>query len=104
MALNNATTKWNMSIPFWGVVVAFATAAASYYGQKEANSVALTEIRGGMRLMTSELNTLKESVVRMESSRYTATDASRDFAWRDERAVELAKRVVSLEAEANRKH
>jgi len=98
-----AAASWDMKLPFWGATIALLAAVGSYYGQKEATSVALTEIKGGMMLLTSEVTGLKTSVARMELGRYTAQDAARDVAWRDERAVELSKRVAELEMMARRR-
>lgn len=99
-----ATSSWlDMKLSVWGALLCFCGALGAYYGQKEATSVALMEIKGGMILLTSEVTGLKASVSRMEIGRYTAADSARDYSWRDTRAVELDKRVAELELAARRK-
>jgi predicted RND superfamily exporter protein len=36
--------KWDMRLPFSVMVIALLAAVGSYYGQKEATSIALTEL------------------------------------------------------------
>lgn len=91
-----AVPRFDMRMPFWAILIAAFTTAGAYYGQREATNVALTEIRG-------ELTAVKASMSRIETDRYTGSDARRDFAWRDERATEYAKRVADLETEARRR-
>jgi hypothetical protein len=55
-------------------------------------------LKGALGVLTTQLESVKASVARMESDRYTASDARRDFAWRDERMVEQGKRITELEA------
>jgi hypothetical protein len=96
MADDNATPKFDMRLPFWAILVGMMTTAGAYYGQREAISVALTELRG-------EMTAVKASMSRIETDRYTGSDARRDFAWRDERATETQKRVAELELDMRRK-
>lgn len=83
-------------IPFWGLLVALVAALSAYFGQKEATSTALIEIK-------TEMTAMKKTIERMETDRYTGADARRDFAWRDERAAEQGKRLADLEQELRAK-
>lgn len=98
MATNEETVaaKWDMKLPFSVVVIALLAAVGSYYGQREAISVALTELRG-------EMTAVKASMARIETDRYSGSDARRDFAWRDERTTELGKRLTDIELDVRRK-
>lgn len=98
-----AVARWDMKLPFSVVVIALLAAIGSYYGQKEATSVALTELKGGMLAVTGELAGVKASITRIETDRYTGADARRDASWRDERAVDLGRRVAQLELDMRRK-
>ena len=86
----------NTTIPMWGMGIALVAAASAYFGQQQATNVS-------MAVMINELTALKTSVARMETGRYTAQDSARDFSWRDERQIELAKRVADLELIERRK-
>lgn len=101
MAANNP--GWDMKLPFWGAMIALLAAIGAYYGNKEAASVSQAEIKGNIILLMSEVTGVKASVSRMEIGRYTSQDSQRDLVWRDERAMELAKRVTELEIAARRK-
>lgn len=81
------------TLPFWGLLVALVAALSAYYGQKEATSTSMAQ-------MTTQMAAMKETIQRMETDRYTGADARRDFAWRDERAVEQGKRLADLEQDA----
>lgn len=96
MAGNDGGPKFDMRFPFWALLIACATAGAAYFAQREATSIALTEIR-------SDMTAMKESMKRIETDRYTASDARRDLAWRDERSVEQGRRITDLEADARRR-
>jgi len=87
--------RFDMKLPFWAMLIAAFAAAGAYYGQREATNVALTEIRG-------ELTAVKASMSRIETDRYTGSDARRDFAWRDERSTELGKRLADMELDVRR--
>jgi len=84
------------TIPFWGLLVALVATMAAYFGQREATNSALIEIK-------TEMVAMKKTIERMESDRYTAADARRDFAWRDERAAEQAKRLADIEQDVRAK-
>lgn len=90
MAAADPAARFDMRLPFWAILVGLMTTGGAYYGQREATSVALAEIRG-------DLTAVKATMTRIETDRYSGADARRDFAWRDERAVELAKRIAELE-------
>lgn len=100
MAANNPPPdhppRLNTTIPMWGMVITLVAALSAYFGQLQATNVA-------MAVVISELTALKSSVSRMETGRYTAQDSARDLAWRDERQVELSKRVSELELIERRK-
>lgn len=99
MAANNPpdqAPRLNTTIPMWGMGIALVAAASAYFGQQQATNVS-------MAVVISELTALKASVARMETGRYTAQDAARDMAWRDERVVDLTKRVGELELIERRK-
>lgn len=88
--------RFDMRLPFWGVLIAAMTTSGAYFGQKEATNIALTEIKG-------DLIAVKATMARIETDRYTGSDARRDFAWRDERSTELGKRVGEMELDARRR-
>jgi hypothetical protein len=88
--------RFDMKLPFWAIVVALLAAIGAYYGQREATSIALTEMRG-------ELVAVKASLARIETDRYTGSDARRDFAWRDERTVEFGRRLAEVEQDLRRR-
>jgi len=100
MAANNlppdAPARINTTVPMWGMGIALVAAASAYFGQQQATNI-------NMAVVISELTALKASVARMETGRYTAQDSARDLAWRDERTVELTKRVADLELIERRK-
>lgn len=99
MAANNQpdpVARFDMKLPFWAILVGLMTTGGAYFGQKEATSIALTEIRG-------DLTAVKTTMARIETDRYTGSDARRDFAWRDERAVDVNKRVSDIELDMRRK-
>lgn len=100
MAANNPPPdqppRLNTTIPMWGMVITLVAALSAYFGQLQATNVS-------MAVVISELTALKASVARMETGRVTQSDLLRDFAWRDERQVELTKRVAELELIERRK-
>ena len=96
MAAADPVPRFDMKLPFWAILVGAMTTGGAYYGQREATSVALAEIRG-------DLTAVKATMTRIETDRYSGADARRDFAWRDERALEQAKRIADLELERRRR-
>ena len=75
MALPDSVPRFDMKLPFWAILVGAMTTGGAYYGQREATSVALAEIRGDM-------TAVKATMTRIETDRYSGADARRDFAWR----------------------